>query len=87
MNTWQETSKLVELRTKTDRQLVELISHKLETATRLAQVREFHGVAEQDCAEVSRLLAWVSRPDRRRLEARLREVTAMLRPTQCAACF
>ena len=87
MTTWQQTSKLVELRSKTDRQLVELVTRTLETARCLARTGEFHGRAERACDDVRRLLPCLPRAERRRVEARLAELDEMLSPRAHAACF
>lgn len=87
MNTWQQTSKLVELRSKTDRQLMEIITRTLEAAQCFARSEEFHVRAERACEEVRRLLPCLSRADRRRVEARLDQVAVSLHPRAQAACF
>ena len=87
MTTRLENPKLVELRSKTDRQLVELVARKLDLAARLAGDVNFHGPAETACEEARRLLPFLSRPVRRRFEARLCEIGEMLRPSAHAACF
>lgn len=87
MNTWQQTSKLVELRSKTDRQLMELITRTLETATCFARSGEFHTRAERACDEVRRLLPCLPRAERRRVEARLAQISEALHPSAHAACF
>ena len=87
MTTWQQTSKLVELRSKTDRQLVELVTRTLEAAQCFARVDEFHARADRACDEVRRLLPCLPRGERRRAEARLAELAEMLNPRAQAACF
>jgi hypothetical protein len=87
MTTWQQTSKLVELRSKTDRQLVELVTRTLEAALCLARTGEFLGRAERACDDVRRLLPCLPRAERRRAEARLAELEEMLSPRAHAACF
>lgn len=87
MNTWMETSKLLELRAKTDRQLVELVTRTLEAARCFARADEYRGRAERACDEVRRLLPLVPASDRRRFAARLDEIVEMLNPTPQAACF
>jgi hypothetical protein len=87
MNTWQQSSKLVALRSKTDRQLMELVTRTLEAAHCFARTGEFHGRAERACEDVRRLLPALSRGDRRRVEARLGQIAEMLRPSAHAACF
>jgi hypothetical protein len=87
MNTWQQTSKLVELRSKTDRQLVELVTRTLEAALCLARTGEDHARAERACDDVRRLLPALPKADRRRIEARLAQVSEELRPIAHAACF
>jgi hypothetical protein len=87
MNTWQQSSKLVELRSKTDRQLMELITRTLEAAMCFARCDEFHPRAQRACDEVRRLLPCLSRADRRRVEARLAQVSEALHPSAHAACF
>jgi len=80
-------SKLVELRSKTDRQLVEIITRTLDSAVSLARNPDFHGQAERACDDVRRLLPYIPRVDRRRLEARLDELTELLRPRAHAVCY
>jgi hypothetical protein len=87
MNTWQQTSKLVELRSKTDRQLVELVTRTLEAAMCFARTEEFHARAERAADEVRRLVPYLPKSERRRVEARLAEIAETLRPTAHAACF
>jgi len=69
-----QTSKLAELRSRTDRQLYELVARKLEQA-RTARAWD----------EVNRLLPYLSRSDRRRIEQRMED----LRAGSClrAACY
>jgi hypothetical protein len=87
MNTWQENSKLLELRAKTDRQLLELATRAMEAAMCFARAEEYHTRAERAANEVRRLLPCLSRNERRRFEARLFQLDEMLRPTARAACF
>jgi hypothetical protein len=87
MTTWQQTSKLVELRSKTDRQLVELVTRTLEAAQCFARADEFHARADRACEEVRVLLPCLPRAERRRAEARLAELSEMLNPRARAACF
>lgn len=87
MNTWQQNSKLVELRSKTDRQLMELVTRTLEAAHCFARTEEFHGRAERACDDVRRLLPALDRRDRRRVEARLHQLAELLHPRAQAACF
>ncbi len=87
MTTRPAISKLVELRSKTDRQLVELITLTLAAAEYDARMEELRGRAERACEEVKRLLPFVTRADRRRFEARLEQVGAVLCPHAQAACF
>lgn len=84
MTTRPDNFKLIELRSKTDRQLVQLITRKLEAAASVAGVEGFHGPVARACGEVRRLLPFVPRADRRRLEARLRELGETYAQ---AACF
>jgi hypothetical protein len=74
MNTRTQTSKLAELRTRTDRQLYALVVRRLEEATT---------AGEWDA--IRRLLPFLSRTDRRRIEERMEE----LRAGAClrAACY
>ena len=60
--------KLAELRSKTDRQFVALISNRLDAAL------HFEGDAESICDEVSALLPCLSGEKRRRLEATLSQL-------------
>lgn len=87
MKTWTESSKLLELRAKTDRQLVELVTRTLEAARCFARSEEFRSRAERACDEVSRLLPMLAAAERRRFAARLDEVYEILRPAARAACF
>ncbi len=87
MDTRNQTSKLMELRAKTDRQLVELVTRTLEVARCFARAEEYRARAERACDEVRRLLPLLALPDRRRFAARLEEVCAMLHPAAQAACF
>jgi hypothetical protein len=88
MNTRQESSKLVELRSKTDRQLMELITRTLEAALCFARSEDFRGQAERASDEVRRLLPALAQADRRRVEARLAKIEDRLRPRAAhAACF
>jgi len=87
MNTRTEASKLLELRAKTDRQLVELITRTLEVARCFATAEEYRVRAERACGEVRRLLPLLAPAERRRFSARLDEVCDMLHPAAQAACF
>jgi len=87
MTTWQQSFKLVELRSKTDRQLMELITRTLDAAMCLARSGDFRGQVERACDEVRRLLPALSKPERRRVEARLGEIADILGPRAQAACF
>jgi hypothetical protein len=87
MNTSPENPKLVELRSKTDRQLVELIGRGLDRAACCARARQFHGQAARLCDEIRQLLPFVPRHDRRRLESRLAEIAEILCPSAQVACF
>ena len=82
-----EISKLAELRSKTDRQLAELITRKLEAAACVADLDQFNCPVEKACEEVRRLLPFVRLSDRRRIEARLHELRDTLHPIAQAACF
>ena len=74
MNTRTHTSKLAELRSRTDRQLYELVARKLDNAR-----------TERARAEVRRFLPYLSRTDRRAIAERMEQ----LEPVPCshAACF
>ena len=74
MNTRSNTSKLAELRSRTDRQLYDLVVRKLDRA-RTVRARE----------EVRRYLPYLSRTDRRCIEDRLEELEQT--PNAKAACF
>jgi hypothetical protein len=87
MNTWTESSKLLQLRAKTDRQLVEMLTRKLEVARCFARTEEYRGRAERACEEVRRLLPLVDGAERRGFAARLDEICATLHPVAHAACF
>ena len=75
MNTRSNTSKLTELRSRTDRQLYELVVHKLECA-RTPRAWE----------EVRSFLPYLSRFDQRRIEERIEEMEQTAPPPR-AACF
>jgi hypothetical protein len=87
MNTWTESSKLLQLRAKTDRQLLEMLTRKLEAARCFARTEEYRGRAERACDEIRRLLPLVDAADRRRFAARLDELCEMLHPAAQVACF
>ncbi len=84
MKTRSESSKLVELRAKTDRQLIEIINHRLNAGLALARAvwtDSSEARAWQIYAEVRRLLPWVNnltRADRRSFEVRLADLAALL---------
>jgi hypothetical protein len=91
MNSRPESSKLVELRSKTDRQLVQLLHNRLESGLHNAQMAadaENHWSAtkgflagERVYNEVSALLPWVenvTRQERRRLELELDRLRVLL---------
>jgi hypothetical protein len=83
-----ETSKLRALRSKTDQQLLELVSRHLELARELGRDPALRARAEEAYEEVRRLLPLVSRLDRRTLEPRIEEVAELLyQPAKTAACF
>jgi hypothetical protein len=75
MNTRSHTSKLAELRSRTDRQLYQLVARKLDRAR---TVRAWE--------EVRSFLPYLSRTDRRRIEERLEELEQP-GPRTHAACF
>jgi len=87
MNTWQQTSKLVELRSKTDRQLVELVTRTLEAAQCFARTDEFRPRAERACEQVRLLLPYLPRAERRRAEVRLAQIGEIFQPRAHAARF
>src|SRR5260221_3376833 len=88
-----EFFKLSELRAKTDRQLLALLTKRLDTGLEFARLvaepeslarrstTEFHAGAEKAYVEVRTLLPWlkdVSKPERRRLESRLEQLGGIL---------
>jgi hypothetical protein len=75
MNTRSHTSKLAELRSRTDRQLYELVCRKLERARTL-----------RAWDEVRHYLPYLSRADRRSIEERLEELE-QAGPRTRAACY
>jgi len=87
MNTWTESSKLLQLRAKTDRQLLEIITRTLEAARCFARTDEYRGRAERACLEVQRLLPLIDAADRRYFAARVDEICETLHPVAHAACF
>jgi hypothetical protein len=94
MSTLSESSKLVELRAKTDRQLVAIITNRLEKGLNLAQTDLSRARAREAYAEARKLLPWVSnlnRSERRHLEEKLERLRQHLNAgasaaTACAAC-
>jgi len=75
MNTRSNTSRLAELRSRTDRQLYDLVARKLERAR---TVRAWD--------EVRHFLPYLSRTDRRQIEERLEELEQSA-PSTHAACY
>ena len=75
MNTRSNTSKLSELRSRTDRQLYDLVARKLE-----------HARTVRAWDEVRRFLPYLSRGDRRRIEERIEELEQSA-PNTRAACY
>ena len=59
MNTSRESRKLLELRAKTDRQLVAFITNRLNSGLRLAGIDAYRDETERIYKEVSALLPWV----------------------------
>jgi len=74
MNTGTESGKLLELRAKTDRQLVAFITNRLDSGLRLAGLDGYRAEAEGIYDEASALLPWVhglTESERRLLESKL----------------
>jgi hypothetical protein len=83
-----ETSKLRTLRSKTDQQLLELLSRTLEQAREWSRDPASRSRAEDAYGEVRRLLPFLSRLDRRVFEPRVEEVAELLYPpAKAAVCF
>lgn len=59
MNTSRESSRLSELRAKTDRQLVTFITNRLNSGLRLAGIDAYRAETGRIYDEVSALLPWV----------------------------
>jgi hypothetical protein len=94
MNSRPEFTRLLELRSKTDRQLVALITSRLDAGLNYARlvtstgpdvsgasVEAFQAHAVKAYDEVSALLPWVSdvtRADRQRLESKLEQLRELL---------
>jgi len=81
MNTRTESRKLLELRAKTDRQLVVFITNRLDSGLRLAGREACRAETEGIYAEVSALLPWVydiTRAERRLLESKLAQLREVL---------
>src|SRR5579863_8596564 len=81
MNTGTESSRLFELRAKTDRQLVTFITNRLDSGLRLANLDGYRCEAETAYDEVNTLLPWVNsltKAERRLLESRLAYLRAIL---------
>jgi len=76
-----DTSRLRDLRSKTDRQVAELISRKLQRAAE-SPVR-----AREVYCEVQRLLPLLGRMERRAVESRLEELAGSMALPARAACF
>jgi hypothetical protein len=75
MNNRSQTSKLAELRSRTDRQLFDLVARRLERAR-----------TTRAWDEVRSFLPYLSRGDRRRIEERLEELEQS-GPRTRAACY
>ena len=76
-----ESSRLLELRAKTDRQLVSLIQSRLDAGLAQAHCAAFQADAEKTYAEVRALLPWVyglTRLERRSLESKLAQLRELL---------
>ena len=88
MNTRTEPEKLIELRTKTDRQLASFLSNRLDLALRAATDERHRAEAESIYYEVSGLMPWlrVSRTEMRLLEARHTHLRQLLSRYAQAAC-
>ncbi|MGE5646835.1 MAG: hypothetical protein ACM336_13685 [Acidobacteriota bacterium] len=87
-STISEHAKLAELRAKTDRQLIRLVSNDLELGLKLAAGAEAdRASAARACEEAGKLLPKVySLSERVRLETKLGELRAALdRPCACTA--
>jgi len=81
MNTRTESSKLFELRAKTDRQLVVFITNRLDSGLRLAGGEAYRAEAGGIYEEVSALLPWVrdiTKAERRLLESKLAQLREVL---------
>ena len=76
-----ESSKLLELRAKTDRQLVAFMTSRLDSGLRMAGIERHRAEAGRIYAEVKALLPWVydlTKAERRFLEAKLAELRELL---------
>jgi hypothetical protein len=74
-----EARKLAELRALTDRQLIVMITNRLERGFELVRRPEYgagphYEEVKRLCSEIGRLLPVVSRADRARLQSRLTEL-------------
>ena len=94
MNSRPEFTKLIELRSKTDRQLVAIITSRLDVGLHYARLvpdpgsdsnwasaEAFQASAEKAYDEVRALLPWVydvTRAERRRLESKLEQLRELL---------
>ena len=94
MNSRSELTKLIELRSKTDRQLLALITSRLDAGLNYARLvtspdpevswtssETFQASAARAYDEVCALLPWVSdvtRAERRRLESKLEQLRELL---------
>ena len=85
-----ESRKLIELRAKTDRQLVALITKLLDSALELAGVEPLGSGLQRTYDEVSVLLPWVDNlplAERRLLEWRLARLRYVLRDVSSDAAL
>jgi hypothetical protein len=81
MDITTESSKLLELRAKTDRQLVVFITNRLASGLRMACVERYRNEADRIYIEVSALLPWVcglTKAERWLLESKLVELRELL---------
>ena len=95
MKYWRESSKWMELRAKTDRQLAALLDKRLDSGLRMAQEAvevespQLSARAYEAYREVERLLPFLGdacAADRRRLNCRFAQLARLLNQSALAAC-
>ena len=73
-----QPEKLLQLRAKTDRQLLDFVHSKLEMGLHLATVEGSLELGERACAEAQELLSVMTEPQRRDADPKLHELRRAL---------